>query len=80
MRVGVEISKAAIFRPRNGMDQISLITNIPGIFPTLSKEPLSLEFVAPKGKAEEILAGLFPGLEYTLIEAPKAGEYKFSRK
>ena len=78
MQVKIDITSATIFRPRNGMDQISLTTSIPSLFPTISKEPFCLQFPAPKGKGEEILAGLFPGVEYTLIEAPK-DDYKFSR-
>lgn len=79
MRVAIEITKAYIFRPLNGMDKVTLQTDIADPIPMFSNLPLTLSFETPKGKAEEFLAGHFPGVGYSLVEAPKAGEYKFAR-
>ena len=79
MRIELDITNATIFRRRNGTDKISLVTAIPDPIPMFACFPLTFNFDAPQGQGEKILAGLFPGVEYTLIEEPKAGNYKFSR-
>ncbi len=76
MLITLDITKAEIFRPRTGMDEVNLF---PRVAPDDLGDAFILTFKTPKGKAEETLAGLFPGVEYTLFVQP-AHEYKFSRE
>lgn len=76
MLITLDITKAEIFRPRNGMDEVNLF---PRVAPDDLGDPFMLTYRVPKGKAEETLACLFPGVEYTIFVQP-AHEYKFSRE
>lgn len=75
--ITLNITEVTVFRPRHGMDHVTLYTDIPEIT-HYNHGKLELEFKLPRGIVDVFLDRRFGITEYTLFEQPKAN-FNFKR-